>query len=89
MGSFAFPLPEGTCLSSRSRHIQAKDYLENHAKLQKFVKQCVICQRVGYDEKKLEERTEALAREQVKKYYEPILLDSLGRCTDCAAAPAK
>lgn len=72
-------------MSSRSRHFQSNDYLHNHAKLQKFVKQCVVCQRVGYDEKKLEERTEALFREKVKKYYEPISLDRFGGCADCVA----
>lgn len=48
------------------------------------MRQCVGCQKIGYDERKLEKRTEALFRHQIRKYYEPLSLDDAGRCPECA-----
>jgi len=72
-------------LNSKRGHTQAKKFLDEKARYQKFVRQCIICQKQGYDEQKLQERSEAVYRQQIQKYYDPIVLDSLGRCEECVA----
>jgi hypothetical protein len=71
-------------MTSKQRHRQAKSFLLEQARHEKYILQCVTCQRIGYDEVKLLERNEVLYQEQVQTYYKPITLDAIGRCHECS-----
>lgn len=70
-------------MTGKSDHLRRERFLQHSRDLDKFLRQCVQCQERGYDAEKLEERVETLFRENVKLYFKPLVLDSLGRCPDC------
>ena len=72
-------------MTSKQKHSQAKSFLYEQARHEKYISQCVVCQKIGYNEVKLRERNEPGYRQQIQSYYEPIVLDAIGRCEDCVS----
>ena len=68
----------------KQSHKQEKQYLEENARIEKFLSECCICHSKGYNPEKIEERNEEYFRKHIKKHYRPLELDESGRCKVCA-----
>jgi len=52
--------------------------------VRKFLNQCVICQEVGYDPKKIKKKQGLGFQKNLKRFFRPLEINDIGICTDCA-----
>ena len=59
-------------------------YLNAFPKLRRFLTQCVVCQKIGYDPERIKQKQGRYFQERIREYFHPLQLNESGVCSDCA-----
>ena len=67
------------------RHGNAEAYLTQYPKLCRWIRQCVSCQRQGYDSDLPEQIGVGVAAQNLRRNFESLQLNEHGLCEKCRA----
>ena len=65
---------------------KGEEYINAFPKLKKWINECLLCHRKGYDPSMPDKITTVEGSLEVlylKKYFEPLILNKNGLCQDC------
>lgn len=61
-------------------------YLQQYPRLRKWINQCVMCQRLGYNPAMPEQIGPGVAAQNLRRFFPKMSLNAVALCEQCAAA---